>query len=742
MQIDLDNIPATSVTTHKVIPSNTLIIDNGTHTLKAGFNDNLAITFRNKAYKFKSQYTIQNESQSSQRTMFERDVIVNPEVMEGTFDHVFDHLLKNKNANELGLVLTAVIDMPKMYLAPVVSLLFDVYGFKKIQIGVDAFYSYLHNINVIDRSYSKQNVKNIDEKMKQINDLISNTHEKSNKEDEIFVNNIENSYDKQKDMNNHENHANQSAGPYFMDKDGSHIIEDSPHDLVISFSTYNTIVYLIQDEKIQKYYKIPYGGALASEYLQQLMISKYSEFNYKMTLKESEYLLNFLQVSLDYKKESLEIYERLKLGASNFGLISKSIKQIQDNLLQKPKEKKIIVKDTTKGNAHEKSNKVKTKAPILDDFVVKRNKNSEEISDTLFSVDEDESYNNEQEIIYKKHDTKRELPNEDEMKEELHNQNNNQINKHNEDEMKEDIILSEDKETLEEKKEKERNKMYFYLQVSDEDLTQEQIKEKRKLKMIYYSTLYRYKQRIEKEIKKIKLNIDHLEEEYEKTDNIEKYLKKIKDRFVKVKKEMNTRERIKRDIKNKKSKEFMVIQKVKNGRILTNDDENILKLIEDAEDEELNSILLTEYQKYYNIINEYDHEFLLDLSPVNVMKGDFLNFNADLELLKISEILFEPSIIGMTQPGLREIFENLREKNIKNVLITGGFGKIKNIEKRIKLELQTALYKNDINLVIANDLFSDGFNGACFCEAFPVYTKEEYNTIGAEKIIEKYNKFV
>ncbi|KAM0675094.1 Actin- protein 5 [Gurleya vavrai] len=288
----------------------------------------------------------------------------------------------------------------------------------------------------------------------------------------------------------------------------------------------------------------------------------------------------------------------------------------------------------------------------------------------------------------------------------------------------------------------EREKIYFYMNIPDDKLSPEKLKEKRKYKMIFYSTLYRFKQRIEKQLKKIILNIENLEEEYEKTENIDKYLDKIKEKLKKVKKEIKTRERIKRDVKNKRSKEFMVLQNVNHGKMLLEEDENILKSIEEANDEEIDLILGMDYQKYYNIINAYDPDFLIDLNPINVMKNDFTNFNADLELLKVSEILFEPSIIGIQQPGLKEIFNELRNERIKNVLICGGFANIKNLKERIEQELKYCLFYNEFNIKIADDLVFDQFEGAKFCDAFKTFSIEEFNNFGIEQLLKDENVFL
>ncbi|KAM0675095.1 Actin- protein 5 [Gurleya vavrai] len=390
MQINLDNISTQEPQFTKQKHNSTIVIDNGTFNLKAGFISNQpSVIFRNRIYKNKQGFLL-TDTQSSLRSMFERDLLINVEILEATLDIVFDHTGTCEN-----LIFTTVVDIPKLFLGPVISLLFEVYKFKKIQIGVDAFYSYLYNVKENERGKQKiffDEIENIENDIDNNNlEILNNETEKciladnknikeeektdeNNKNDNFISNNktdkclsADKKNIKEEEKTDDENikkfkydmlnsKKNFDSHVEFNNKNLSEKKTVNETDLIISLSHYNTLVYIVQNEKIVKYYKLPFGGLLASEYLQMLLTSKYSDFNFKINLRESEYLLKNLKVALDFNKESNDIYERLKTCNAEFGLTSKSIKQIQDSLTQKPKEKRNLPKVFKKEELQESQN--------------------------------------------------------------------------------------------------------------------------------------------------------------------------------------------------------------------------------------------------------------------------------------------------------------------------------------------------------------------------------------------------
>lgn len=117
--------------------NNTIIIDNGTFELKAGFRDDLCIVSRNRLYKNKERVSLEPFPSSSVKTMFDGDVVVGLDVFELTIDQVLSHLKPNSLDN---LIITSTPYSPTE--EEMIKLLFEVYKFNKIQIGYDFIYCY------------------------------------------------------------------------------------------------------------------------------------------------------------------------------------------------------------------------------------------------------------------------------------------------------------------------------------------------------------------------------------------------------------------------------------------------------------------------------------------------------------------------------------------------------------------------------------------------------------------------
>lgn len=672
--------------------NDTLIIDAGTHKCKAGFkNKDPQIMFKTKLYKIKNDFFLNNKPQSSRRSMFDRDVIINCEILEATVDFIFEYLLFNNCTGQLtsqhitndysrrsderrkrrksensylfhdnngsvkvdvpeNLILTLVLDTPKFFKAQLLAMLFEVYGFKKIQFGFDCFYSYLFNIK---------------------KDLRANS-----------MNGID-------------------------------------YDLAISLSNMNIFVLLISDEMIIRYWKIPYGAHLAAEYLQAMIQHKYHNMQIKLPRKECQELLKFVNVAeKNYNEGIMKIYDQMKLGYFEYILPTKIL--YMDEQIE-PK-KKVIKREKLVKNSQ---TKISQKDNITDSFE----------NDKLIDPDETKEQSDMDLYKIKEQGDMDKYKTKEQGDIDLYKQEESAITSDLQDNMQPKI--STEGMT-------ENEKMYFLLEIEDSLLTKEQLKEKRRFKIIYYSSIFRYKQKIEKEIKKLLLNIEHDEEELEKLIDMSKYLEKIKNRYTKTTRELKIRENTKRALNNKKSKENMIIMKVNNGLTLYHDEENVYKNMKGLEDEEMEKILSSELQKCISILNIYDPNFLIETSPISLTRNEHYDIggvNIDLELLKIGEIIFEPGLIGIKQPGLSEIFDFIRELKIRNILLTGGFSQIKNLELRIENEMNQKNIYNSFVISHAENPHLDSFKGACLCDAFPIFTLNEFLEIGAEKLIEKYDNF-
>lgn len=273
------------------------------------------------------------------------------------------------------------------------------------------------------------------------------------------------------------------------------------------------------------------------------------------------------------------------------------------------------------------------------------------------------------------------------------------------------------------------------INTADSELDPEGIKEKRKQKILYHSALYRLKARIEKCLERIKRCITLTEEEYEKLENLDKFIEKKKTEFQELKRELEMRSKLRRDVKNRKTYEFQI--KFKEGE-LTPDERLLVEKIRDAEDLGREDKMLDDLENLMSRIKELDPYFEpYTADTVDILSGHSIGrLSVNVELLKIAEILFSPSIVGLDQMGLSEIMEDVSKKHCVNkVFLTGGFSQIEGIEKRIRDEMTSMSFVGEIEVVRAEDPVNDPFRGAEFSSMFPVYTLEQFDKLGAEGMV-------
>lgn len=266
---------------------------------------------------------------------------------------------------------------------------------------------------------------------------------------------------------------------------------------------------------------------------------------------------------------------------------------------------------------------------------------------------------------------------------------------------------------------------YALLAAPDETLAKDQLKEKRRIKMVFCGTLARLKTKIDRLLTDLSSTIASIEDELEKQTNLKKYIQKKKAKFHGLKRELEVREQIRRETRNKKSREFAV--KFKEGQ-LTEDEQTIKTRILDAEDEEQENSLIASLERLAQEISELDPEFIpFYANTVEILRGDNLGRQCvNIELIKWPEIMFDPSIIGSEHMGLTEVFENIfPETQIENVLISGGFSFIKNLERRISEEVKSHLKSGRVNVKRVEDGQREPFMSCGFSDLFRVYTRDD-----------------
>ena len=156
-------------------------------------------------------------------------------------------------------------------------------------------------------------------------------------------------------------------------------------------------------------------------------------------------------------------------------------------------------------------------------------------------------------------------------------------------------------------------------------------------------------------------------------------------------------------------------------------------------------------------MNEYD--LILKENDSNIEGGDssgieisrdspeWYQLHLATEQIRISEILFQPSIIGHEQAGISETVEfilkkfspAIQEKLVSNVFVTGSLAGLPGIKTRLEKDLkQMRPFKSSFNVTIAKYPSADAWNGAKkFANDHPspspaYITRQEYEEMGSE----------
>ncbi|XP_071948092.1 actin-related protein 5-like [Antedon mediterranea] len=137
-----------------------LIIDNGSYQCRAGWatEDNPRLIFRNLVAKQRSKKDVINETYIGNditnievvrwmlKNHFDRDVVVNYDLQEQVFDHVFSHLgIEGQGSLEHPIVLMEAVCNPNHSRQLMNELLFECYRVPSVSLGVDALYSLYNN---------------------------------------------------------------------------------------------------------------------------------------------------------------------------------------------------------------------------------------------------------------------------------------------------------------------------------------------------------------------------------------------------------------------------------------------------------------------------------------------------------------------------------------------------------------------------------------------------------------------
>ncbi|KAG0169111.1 Nuclear actin-protein involved in chromatin remodeling [Apophysomyces sp. BC1034] len=330
--------------------------------------------------------------------------------------------------------------------------------------------------------------------------------------------------------------------------------------------------------------------------------------------------------------------------------------------------------------------------------------------------------------------------------------------------------------------------------IPDEELTEAEKKEKRKQKLMKANYDARLRAKKAKEEAKAREE-DQARLEHEKRQhNPEKWVDEVKQKRQAVVDRIKKRKRLAAELADRRSRASQMRmrsianlasdnptpkrrrkgQEVALEDTFGADDEDwmIYREIsrEDESDEEEEDLSLL--NQYESLLLQYDPEFLPEhsyeasASPANTLLhllargldpsydptdiGQMHQLHVNVERVRVSEVLFQPSIIGLDQAGLVETVNDIvktfepdqRNKVMKTIFVTGGLSQLPGLPERVMKSMRSIFpVGTAVKVQRAKDPLLDAWRGAAMFAQDPTsqqyrVSKQEYEEFGGEYIKE------
>ncbi len=357
---------------------------------------------------------------------------------------------------------------------------------------------------------------------------------------------------------------------------------------------------------------------------------------------------------------------------------------------------------------------------------------------------------------------------------------------------------------------------FALVEIPDDQLDELQLKEKKKQRLLKASYDARQRAKREKELQKEQLKKDQLiDEEFRKND-LDQWISTKRNKLNELLKRERDRKNLKRDLSKRKShaaqlrmksianlasssptssnstinKKRRTIDDDPNDTFGANDDDWLIYRDianpnnSEQEEEELNEITKLEQQllefdpnftfedtraAQYDFIKSVIHKFLRGPKEANLEDlHQQHQVHLNIERIRVPEILFQPSIVGVDQAGIVEIMGDflLRKGHFdwsttpyqtasfgtehevvnlelaKDIFITGGQASFKNFEQRLQAELTAILpVSTPINIRKASNPLLDAWKGMAKWSTDDRYvnayvTRQEWDEMGSGYIKE------
>ncbi|CAO3597799.1 unnamed protein product [Absidia cylindrospora] len=330
-----------------------------------------------------------------------------------------------------------------------------------------------------------------------------------------------------------------------------------------------------------------------------------------------------------------------------------------------------------------------------------------------------------------------------------------------------------------------------FLDIPDDELDESEKKEKRKQRLLKASYDARMRAKVAKEEAKAQEAENARLEEQKRKENPEQWVQETQEKRQEVIDRIKKRKRLAADLSDRRSRASQLRMKsIANLASETNgtkrrrkgqeedtfgaDDEDWMIYREisrdDDEDEEEEDLALLNH--YESQLLQYDPDFLPEhsfessSSPINTLLYQLAHgtyppydptdisqtyqLHVNIERARVSEVLFQPSIIGLDQAGIVETVDDIvktfdassRERVRKNIFLTGGFTSLPGLSERLVDNIRS-IYPagSKVQVRRAKDPLLDAWKGAAkfaLSSSFKQHcvSRKEYEEYGGEYIKE------
>ncbi|KAJ2619602.1 Nuclear actin-protein involved in chromatin remodeling [Coemansia spiralis] len=670
-----------------------LIIDNGSGKCRAGWAtesdprlefDSIVAKYRNRKVGSDLLLLVGTDvhsdpmAKSSIRSGFDNGVVTNFDVMENILDYVFTMLGCEEDSVNQPIVMTETVCNPYTSRKHMSELLFECYNAPSVAYGIDSVWSYYKNIGTF-----------------------------------------------------------------------------STDGLVFGSGNVNSHVIPIYDSRAHTEYckRLNIGALSMEEYLLKLLQLKYPNFPMKITEWQSEQLIsNFAYIAEDFDKE-LGCYLTTADSLADKDIVVQfpfpmpSLDERTEEEIQKATERRREqAKKMQEMAAKKRQEKLETRAKELEELLELRSSKAVVDADNFAARLDDLGFADEQEL------------------DEAISNAQNIINR------------AQNKELGLEPEEKE-DPVFPLVNMPDEELTDEQRQEKRKQVFLKASHDARERTKVEKEKERVRLEELAKQDEEQRLNHFDEWLANLQAQRNGVISRMEDRRLRRKELNDRRSHASQMrmrnIADLAANETATpsskrrrrgdqdddfgaeDDDWNIYRDISKEEEAEEDEEDEAELDKYNKQLEKYAPDYLesldrearakienttmyrftegcqpailekpaapqkLDNTTIVARAAREYQLHLNVERIRVPEIVFRPSLIGIDQAGLVETIDGIVKQTkrlslVNNIFVTGGgFSQVSGILKRLEKDvLSIAPVSTPITIRRAADPLRDAWRGA------------------------------